>query len=152
MPDYAYRRDQEVDEPDVTPLINVNLVILVMVLLIAAHSVKLLPFKVPKAEPPKATTYIEAEEAVQLTVEREGTYGIEGRTGLGKEGIVGAIAALPEGEIVMIKMDPNAKYETLVYVLDALMGRSTIQVAFGLKQAPAPAAPAGGAATAPATP
>jgi len=43
-------RSQRIEEPDVTPLINVNLVVLVMVVLISAAAVRLLPLVVPKVD------------------------------------------------------------------------------------------------------
>ena len=40
----------QLEEPDITPLINVNLVILVMALLMTSHAARLLPLALPKAQ------------------------------------------------------------------------------------------------------
>jgi len=41
---------RQIDEPDVTPLINVNLVVLVMVVIITSSATRLLPLAVPKVD------------------------------------------------------------------------------------------------------
>ncbi len=57
-------RNDRIDEPDVTPLINVNLMVLVMSLLISSYAAKLLPLNLPKVgEAPPV-----GRETVQLGV------------------------------------------------------------------------------------
>jgi biopolymer transport protein ExbD len=121
---------EDINEPDVTPLINVNLVILVMVLAIASHAARLLPLALPKAE---ATTYKEMKDARVLQVEEGGTYRLDDRSGLSKDALGQALTELPDGSIVLVSMEPKATYERLIWVLDRMMdpGGPDLQVAFG---------------------
>ena len=132
----------QLEEPDVTPLINVNLVILVMVLAIASHAAKLLPLKMPKAE---KTEFVEMSQALHLRVAESGGYELGDQTGLDAESVGAAIEALDEGQIVLISMDRKAKYDALVKVLDHMMSKPYLQVAFG--QPPSAKSPAGAPTT-----
>jgi len=84
---------EELEEPDVTPLINVNLVILVMVLAMAAHSARLLPLAMPKA--PK-TEFVDMAEATQLRV--EDLYAVGGKSGLTRGQVEKAIITAVLGQ------------------------------------------------------
>lgn len=121
---------EQLAEPDVTPLINVNLVILVMVLAIASHAAKLLPLVMPKAA---TTAFKEMSEATLLEVGKDGHYALAGRSGLSKEELGEAIHGLGDGSIVLVSMDPKATYDKLVWVVDRMMDKEAplLQVAFG---------------------
>ena len=128
---------RQLEEPDVTPLINVNLVILVMVLAIASHAARLLPMAIPKAK--EKTTFIDMADAVLLTVGEDGKYSLEGQSGLGPDALGEAIGQLPEDSIVLVNAHPKAKYKALVTVVDRLVARPGLQVAFGHPGRPKPA-------------
>ncbi|HUT35183.1 MAG TPA: biopolymer transporter ExbD [Planctomycetota bacterium] len=121
---------RQLEEPDVTPLINVNLVILVMTLLIASHAARLLPLVLPKAQGAR-TALVGTEEAVVLRVEAGTTYRLGERASLSAEALPGEIARLPDGTVVLVSMDPKAPYGSLVRAVDCLLARRTVQVAFG---------------------
>ena len=125
---------QNVEEPDVTPLIYVNLVILVMVLAIASHAAKLLPLEMPKAE---KTEFLEMSDAVLLKVQKDNAYEFQGRA-LTRESLPGAIDGLADDSVLLIAMDPKAKYDSLVWAMDSIMTRPDLQVAFGQPPQPAP--------------
>ena len=138
----AHRKPLE--EPDVTPLINVNLVILVMTLAIASHAAKLLPLAVPKADKP--TAVVDVKKTVVLSISATNTFGLDGATDLTMDELSARLAKMPEGRIVLVSASPKSKYESLVKVVDRLLERGDLRVAFGhLSGAIAvTAAPAGG--------
>ena len=117
------------EEPDVTPQININLVLMVFTLILATFGAKLLPMIVPKAE---KTEYVEAVEAVAVTIAADRSYAIGDETGLSREAIGERIREIEDGKIVLVKMAPDAKYDSLVWVVDRLMERPSLRVAFGL--------------------
>jgi len=115
-------RYQQTHEPDVTPLINVNLVILVMTLLIASHAARLLPLSLPKAA---NTDFSEAGSALPLVVAADGSYGFDGQAGLTRDQLAQAI------DHILVSMAPEARYEALAWALDCIMARESLKVAFG---------------------
>jgi biopolymer transport protein ExbD len=121
----------QIEEPDVTPLINVNLVILVMVLAIAAHAARLLPMAIEKAAENEGTRYVDMTEALVLTVEEDGRYVLEGGEAFGPDKLPATVAGLPSGKVVLISMHPKANYAALVKVVDELVERPGLRVAFG---------------------
>ena len=144
------RRHRKLEEPDVTPLINVNLVILVMTLAIASHAAKLLPLAVPKAK--DNTTYIGMDEAVVLTVSEKGRYSLAGGSELDAEALGAAVKELPADSIVLVSAHPKAKYGSLVSAVDHLIERPGLRVAFGHPPAAAAKTPAAKGGPAPKTP
>ena len=120
--------DQAVEEPDVTPLININLVILVMVLAIASHAARLLPLLVPQA---KQTTTVNAGEALRLNVSRDRTFSLGDRGGLNGEELAGALRELEDSQIVLVDADPGVKYGALIAAIDEVMAFPELRVAFG---------------------
>ncbi|KKL60327.1 hypothetical protein LCGC14_2206430 [marine sediment metagenome] len=133
---------EQIEEPDVTPLININLVLLVMVLAMASHSARLLPLEMPKAKDDARTEFVEMDQAVGLRVFKDGSYGMAGRQGLKAGDLPEAIDQLDPGRIILISMDPKAKYESLVRALDVIMAKPDLQVAFGSAGGPAVRIPA----------
>jgi biopolymer transport protein ExbD len=136
-------------EPDVTPLINVNLVILVMALLVASHAALLLPLALPSAA---ETAYVKAEATTVLKVEKDSTYSLGERAGMTREDLAEAIAGFKAGHVIMLDLEPGAKYDALAYAVDCLMKVPDLRVGLGttgaqLKLRPgATSAPAGGEA------
>ena len=118
----------KLEEPDTTPLINVNLVLLVMTLALASHTAKLLPLVVPRSE---ITAYVATKDAIVLKVEKEGKYSFGDQAELSSGQVTAEIARLAAGSIVMVAMDPTAEYEGLILVMDQVMLRPDVQVAFG---------------------
>jgi len=127
---------KQLEEPDVTPLINVNLVILVMTLLISAHAARLLPLVLPKA-PGAKTTLLGIEEAVPLKVGLGDAYQLGKEQGLSPDELAAEVQRLPDGAIVLVSADPKAPYASLVRAVDCLLARGTLQVAFGEAAPPA---------------
>jgi len=121
---------RQLEEPDITPLINVNLVILVMVMIIASHAAKLLPLALPTSKDDK-TALLEADKAILLRVGKDNTYQLGGKSGLSADQLAAEVNALADGSIVLVSMDPKAPYAALVRALDPMLARPTLQVAFG---------------------
>jgi len=120
---------RQMEEPDVTPLINVNLVILVMVLAIASHAARLLPLAVPKTD--KETKFVAMDKAVLLRVNTDDRYSLQGGAPLNAEELGEELEDLPEGSILLVSPHPKAKYGALVKAVDHLLARRGLQVAFG---------------------
>jgi len=133
------RRTVEDDEPDVTPLINVNLMILVMSLAIAAHAARLLPLLFPKAE---ATQIVAATKSVPLTVLGPSRFRLEDRE-LDAAGLAAELAALGEGTIVTVNAAAGVKYAALVEAMDQVSAVPGLDVAFGDLTGGGAGAPAG---------
>jgi biopolymer transport protein ExbD len=131
------------EEPDVTPLINVNLVILVMVLAIASHAARLLPLALPKA-PGGRTEFVNAADAVPLHVQAANAYRLGDGAELAADALPAELGKLPEGTTVLVTMDPDAPYGALVLAIDHMLARPSLRVAFGqaANAARATAAPA----------
>lgn len=134
-------RHKPMEEPDVTPLINVNLVLLVMTLAIASHAARLLPLAVPKAT--DRTTFIGMDEAVVLAIGQDNKYTLLDAAGLDADQLAKEIGLLPKQSIVLVSPHPKAKYEALVQAVDRLIARTDLRIAFGYRGRPAAAKAAG---------
>jgi len=89
---------------------------------------------------------LDTKDAVHLQVSPTG-YRLSGiDRPLSKDELAEEVRRLEGDLIVLVSMDPKAKYERLVYAMDRMMAHPGLKVAFG--QPPAPAAAT--AATAPA--
>jgi len=121
-------RTEQTHEPDVTPLINVNLVILVMALLVASHAALLLPLKLPSAA---KTNYVKADVATVLKVSNNGTFSLDDRGPLTKGALAEAVSSLRAGEVVMLDLEPGVKYGSLAHAIDCLMGVPDLRVGLG---------------------
>jgi len=86
--------------------------------------------------------FVDTKDAVHLQVGKD-NYTLAPGKKLDKQTLKEEIDQLPENVIVLVTMDPKAKYESLVYAMDQMMARPTLKVAFGQ-----PAGAAGGASPA----
>jgi len=116
------------DEPDITPLININLMLLVMVLIMASHAARLLPLDLPFAE---KTTAVNADQAVSLHIANDGSFRLGADAGLSRDALVHKIRQLEDGATVLVNMDAKAQYAQFVWVLDRLTDKRTVRIAFG---------------------
>ena len=130
---------EPMDELNVVPIIDVNLVLLAILIILASHGAKLLPMALPKAE---KTQYVESATAVPLRVGEDGTYRLGDSAGLTTEAVASRLALLPEGTTVWLQMDPKARYARLVPIVDELVARPALRLAFASTPESAPAAPA----------
>ena len=129
---------RQTNEPDVTPLINVNLVILVMALLVASHAALLLPLKLPSAA---KTRYIKADSAAVLKVSSDGTYSLDAEGPLTAEQLPEAVAGLEAGQVVMLDLAPGVKFGPLAHAVDCLMSVPKLRVGLGSTGAQRQSAP-----------
>jgi len=115
-------RDHQVEEPDVTPLINVNLVVLVMALLISSQAARLLPLRLPRLD----TSIPRAKGSVALKV-TAGGYRIADAD-IAPADLPAAVSALARGATVVVTADEDAPPEAVGYATDCLMKRPELQV------------------------
>ena len=118
---------EQMEELNVVPIIDVNLVLLVILIIMASHAAKLLPMALPRAE---KTQYVESAQAVPLRVAADGTYSLGDSVGLTKDGVAQRLPSLPEGSTLWLQLDRKARYDSLVQVLDGLMARPSLRLAF----------------------
>jgi len=139
-------RDERQEEPNVVPLIDISLVILVMALVISSVAGRLLPMEVPKSE---KTRFVEAAQTAPLTVSKDGAFQLGGQAGLGKADLSAALGRLEPGTIVLIRAEPGTPYELVVAAIDSVRGSLGLKLAFGssrptaspLSSAPVPGRP-----------
>jgi biopolymer transport protein ExbD len=122
------RKDEQQEEPNVVPLIDISLVVLVMALVISSVAGKLLTMDVPKAQ---KTQFVQADQTTHLTVTADGSYVLTGGPKLDKEILALAVEALPEGTIVLIETDGGVKYEQVVGAIDTITARPGLKFALG---------------------
>jgi len=118
---------EENEEPDVTPLINVNLMILVMALAIASHAARLLPLAMPKAE---RTELVSTASAVPLTLLRGERLRL-GEEELKPDDLPAALATLKPGTAVTVRAEPGVRYAALVRAVEGISAVKGLEVALG---------------------
>jgi biopolymer transport protein ExbD len=128
--------DEKQEEPNVVPLIDVSLVILVMALVISSVVGRLLPLELPKAA---RTQLVAAQETAGLVVSRDGTARLGGGTGMAPAELSAALTGVKEGTILLVAAEPGTRYESMVAVIDAVRARAGLKLAF----APGPPAAPG---------
>jgi len=139
-------KDERQDEPNVVPLIDVSLVILVMALVISSVTGRLLPLAVPKAP---QTKLVQASETIPLKVFKDGRFQLGDAADLDRNELNQLLDTLEDGTIVMISAEPGVQYASAVGAIDSMMGRK-LKMAFGRLPPPAPAGGAEKAAETPA--
>jgi biopolymer transport protein ExbD len=122
------RKDEQQEEPNVVPLIDISLVVLVMALVISSVAGKLLTMDLPKA--PK-TQFVQADQTTHLMVMPDGAYQVNHGAKLNKADLAEAVESLQEGTIVLIETEAGAKYEQVVGAIDTIMGRPGLKFALG---------------------
>jgi biopolymer transport protein ExbD len=122
------RRDEQQEEPNVVPLIDISLVVLVMALLISSLAGKLLTVELPKAQ---KTQFVQAEQTTRLAVTADGAYRLNGGPMLGKGDLLSAVENLPRGTILLIETDAGVKYEQAAGAIDTILGRPGLKFALG---------------------
>ena len=115
-------RNHQLEEPDVTPLINVNLVVLVMALLISSHAARLLPLRLPRLD----TSVPRARGSVALKV-TAGGYRIADAD-VAPADLPAAVDGLAQGATVVVSAEEGASPEAVGYATDCLMKRPELQV------------------------
>jgi biopolymer transport protein ExbD len=121
-------RDERQEEPNVVPLIDISLVILVMALVISSVADRLLSMELPKAE---QTHFVEAGQTTALTVNKDGACQLGSETWLRPADMSPALGRLEPGTIVVIATEPGTRYEHVVAAVDAVRGNPGLKVAFG---------------------
>ncbi len=136
--------DERQEEPNVVPLIDISLVVLVMALVISSVAGKLLTMDLPKAQ---KTQFVQADQTTQLAVAADGAYQVNGGPKLTRTYLASAIADLPDGTIVLIETGGGAKYEQVVGAIDTIMARPGLKFALGKMGLAGTTSKRGGAAT-----
>ena len=131
-------RSLEAEEPNVVPLIDVSLVILVMLLTIAAHAARTMPLAVPRAA---KVRLMEAGESTALIVAKDGSFHLRMAAAAGQTGDEVAVAdcqelsqllkQLPQGAVLTITTEPGVSYKAFVKAMDCILAEPDLKVAFG---------------------
>lgn len=111
-------------EPNITPMIDVLLVLLIIFMFIVPTSRKAIDLQLPDPKPaPTSTT---PTDQIVLEVQRDGTYLINkqpvapGRAGLAAE--IHKVFDQRNDKIMFVKGDPQAKYQQVVEAMDVARG------------------------------
>ena len=121
-------KDERQEEPNVVPLIDISLVILVMALVISSVAGRLLSLELPKAE---KTHIIEAAQTATLTVHKDGACRLGGDRAVKPGDLPLALSGLQRGTVVLIRTERGTRYEHVVAAIDAVRANPVLKVAFG---------------------
>jgi len=111
-------------EPNLTPMIDVVMVLLIIFMVIVPTARKALDVQLP--DPTPAPTASVSSDQIVLEVQRDGSYLINkqpvagGAAGLGQM-IHSTFDNRPE-KIMFVKGDPNAKYQQVIQAMDVARG------------------------------
>ncbi len=119
------------NEPNVTPMIDVLMVLLIIFMVIVPTSRKAIDVQVPDPNPPQQTTQ-QDNTSIVLTVQKGGTYLInkEAATNqtLGTR-LQGIYNDRPD-KVIFIKGDPDATYQDVIHAMDVARGSGVKIIGF----------------------
>ena len=123
-------------DPNVTPMIDVLMVLLIIFMVIVPTSRKAIDVQVPDPNPP-AETSVPDQTSIVLTVNRGGSFMIN------KEAVNDArlgprlkeIYDPRPDKIIFIKGDPNATYQDVIHAMDVARGAGVKVIGFTPKGA-----------------
>jgi biopolymer transport protein TolR len=120
--------DQMSAEPNVTPMIDVLLVLLIIFMIIVPMSRKAVDLQLPPRDPPPPTT--QPSDQIVLEVSAEGAYMIN-KSPVSKAGLDARIHEIydrrPE-KVLFVKGDPKAKYQTIIEAMDVVRGAGVVVI------------------------
>ncbi len=111
-------------EPNITPMIDVLLVLLIIFMFIVPTSRKALDLQLPDPTPVQTST--PNNDQIVLEIQKDGTYLINkqpvppGRAGLAAE--IHKVFDQRNDKIMFVKGDPQAKYQQVVEAMDVARG------------------------------
>ncbi len=124
------------NEPNVTPMIDVLMVLLIIFMVIVPSSRKAIDVQVPDPNPPQTTSQ-QDNTSIVLTVHKGGTYQINKEAATDQQ--LGArlkqIYDPRPDKVIFIKGDPDATYQDIIHAMDVSRGSGVKVIGFTPKGA-----------------
>ena len=124
------------NEPNVTPMIDVLMVLLIIFMVIVPSSRKAIDVQVPDPNPPQQTTQ-QDNTSIVLTVQKGGNFLINKEAanvqGLGPR--LKSIYSDRPDKVIFIKGDPDATYQDVIQAMDIARGSGVKVIGFTPKGA-----------------
>jgi biopolymer transport protein TolR len=118
-------------EPNVTPMIDVLMVLLIIFMVIVPSSRKALDVQVPDPNPPQ-TPSTPNSESIVLTVNRGGSFLIN-KEEVGQANLASRLRQVYDGrpdKIIFIKGAPDATYQEIISAMDVARGSGVKVIGF----------------------
>lgn len=132
------------NEPNVVPMIDVLLVLLIIFMMIIPLSRVAIDLQLPDPKPPEDQPKTPPPNQIVLEVLPSGQFAIN-KAPVTKEGLGARLKEIydprPE-KIMFVKGDPTVKYQDVIWAMDVSRGAGVKVIGIPPKDAAAPAAPA----------
>jgi len=129
------------NEPNVTPMIDVLLVLLIIFMMIIPMSRKAIDLQLPDPTPAPASSQPNNQQIV-LTVQKDGSYLIN-KEAATKERLAARLKEIYDprpDKIIFVKGEPSVKYQDVIKAMDVARGAGVKVIGMAPKDAPTPAA------------
>ena len=123
-------------DPNVTPMIDVLMVLLIIFMVIVPTSRKALDVQVPDPNPPQQTTQ-QDNTSIVLTVQKGGKYLIN-KEAADDQGLGPRLKAIYDprpDKVIFIKGEPTATYQDVIHAMDVARGSGVKIIGFTPKGA-----------------
>lgn len=119
------------NEPNVTPMIDVLMVLLIIFMVIVPSSRKAIDVQVPDPNPPQTTSQPD-NTSIVLTVQKGGSYLInkQAATNANLGSQLKSIYDPRPDKVIFIKGDPEATYQDVIHAMDVARGSGVKVIGF----------------------
>ena len=124
------------NEPNVTPMIDVLMVLLIIFMVIVPSSRKAIDVQVPDPNPPP-TTSNPNDQSIVLSVHKGGSYQINKEAASDQQlgpRLKSIYDARPD-KVIFVKGDPDATYQDVIHAMDVARGSGVKVIGFTPKGA-----------------
>ena len=124
------------NEPNVTPMIDVLMVLLIIFMVIVPSSRKAIDVQVPDPNPPQTTSQPD-NTSIVLTVQKGGHYLIN-KNAATDQNLGTQLKQVYDGrpdKVIFLKGDPDATYQDIVHAMDVARGSGVKVIGFTPKGA-----------------
>jgi biopolymer transport protein ExbD len=125
------------NEPNVTPMIDVLMVLLIIFMVIVPSSRKAIDVQVPDPNPPPSTANPN-DQSIVLTVHKNGSYQINKEAPDNNSTLSQHLRTVFDprpDKVIFIKGDPDATYQDVIHAMDVARGSGVKVIGFTPKGA-----------------
>ena len=119
------------NEPNVTPMIDVLMVLLIIFMVIVPSSRKAIDVQVPDPNPPQQTTQ-QDNTSIVLTVHKGGSYLINKQPAT-DQNLASQLKSIYDprpDKVIFLKGDPEATYQDVIHAMDVARGSGVKVIGF----------------------